>query len=229
MPPAPRAILLDLDGTLVDTVELILRSMRYAFAEHPRGVPTDAEWVTGIGTPLVTQLGSFVRSDEEVAPLLARYRTYQLLHHDALTRAFPGVVETLQMLHARGHPTAVVTSKADAIAQRGLDHVGLSGYIDLVVGCDSTARHKPDPEPVRYALERLGIGPDSALFVGDSPHDVGAGNAAGVATAAALWGPFTRADLAVARPTAYLERFADLPDLLATLGSSGAARGAAAD
>ncbi|GAC1688573.1 MAG: HAD family hydrolase [Gemmatimonadaceae bacterium] len=215
------AILLDLDGTLIDTVDLILQSMRFAFSTHPRRVPTDAEWVAGIGTPLVTQLAAYAESDGEIAALLQRYRQYQIDRHDALTHAFPGVRETLELMHGRGHPVAVVTSKADAMAHRGLVHVGLAPYVDVVVGCDSTTHHKPHPEPVLLALAKLGADARAALFVGDSPHDVGAGNAAGVATAAALWGPFTRAELAVARPTMFLTRFSDLPVLLASLEEDG--------
>src|SRR5688500_13986175 len=116
------------------------------------------------------------------------------------------IPETLRELRRRGHPTALVTSTGDEIARRSLDAVDLGALSDVVVGADNSARHKPDPEPVRAALDRLGCRPAEAIFVGDSPHDVRAGNAAHVATAAVLWGPFSRADLAPARPTYWLER-----------------------
>ncbi|HEX8724497.1 MAG TPA: HAD-IA family hydrolase, partial [Gemmatimonadaceae bacterium] len=102
---------------------------------------------------------------------------------------------------------------------RGLARVGLLDYMDTIVGADSTQRHKPDPEPVRVALERLGASADRALFVGDSVHDMHAGNAAGVTTVAALWGPFTRAELAPSAPRHYAERVADLPALVDRLAA----------
>ena len=221
----PLAVLFDLDGTLVDTIQLLMESVRHAFRDRAaagRRVPTDAEWVAGIGTPLASQLRPFCESDEELAGLVVGYRAYQGEHHDRLTRCYDRAVEVVATLKRRGHPTGVVTSKADAIARRTLAHVGLLGAMDVVVGCDATARHKPDPEPVRHALAQLGCAPGEAIFVGDSPHDIHAGNAAGVVTVAALWGPFDRATLETARPSHFLVDIGELPGLVESL--SGRAR-----
>ena len=208
------AILFDLDGTLIDTIELLLSSARHAFDGWHRQTPTEAEWVSGIGTPLVDQLRAYAADEDEVAMLLTRYRNYQREHHDRLTRCYTGVADVVASLAARGHPLAVVTSKATPIANQSLTFVGLDRYFPVVVGFDDTKRHKPDPEPVRYALERLGVAAGHAVFVGDSPHDVHAGNAAGVTTVAALWGPFGRETLAEADPDHFIECLADLPGLL---------------
>jgi pyrophosphatase PpaX len=109
---------------------------------------------------------------------------------------------------------AVVTSKASAIAHQSLSFVGLDRYFPVVVGFDETTRHKPDPEPVYVALSRLGVSASHAVFVGDSPHDIHAGNAAGVITIAALWGPFGRETLAAARPDHFIGCLPDLPAVL---------------
>ena len=207
------AILFDLDGTLIDTIELILSSARHAFEEWPVR-PTDEEWVRGIGTPLVQQLRAYAANDDEVALLLARYRRYQNEHHDRLTRCYDDVPDVIAALADRGHQLAVVTSKASPIAHQSLAFVGLDHFFPVVVGYDDTARHKPDPEPVRVALSRLGVSPDDAVFVGDSPHDILAGNAADVITIAALWGPFDRDTLADARPDHFIECMAELPGVL---------------
>jgi len=207
------AILFDLDGTLIDTIELILSSARHAFEEWPVR-PTDEEWVRGIGTPLVQQLRAYAANDDEVALLLARYRRYQNEHHDRLTRCYDDVPDVIAALADRGHQMAVVTSKASPIAHQSLAFVGLDHFFPVVVGYDDTARHKPDPEPVRVALSRLGISPDDAVFVGDSPHDILAGNGADVMTIAALWGPFDRETLADARPDHFIECMAELPGVL---------------
>ena len=221
--PRPLALLFDLDGTLIDSVGLILESVRHAFTSLGRVPPTDAQWIAGIGTPLVAQLREFARDDADVAELVSGYRSYQREHHDRLTRPFPRVAATLIALRNAGHPTAIVTSKAEDIARRSVAHTGLAHLIDTIVGIESCTRHKPDPEPVHVALARLGADPARALFVGDSPHDVASGNAAGVATVAALWGPFTRETLAVARPVHWLERFEDLPALVRSLDPGHAA------
>ena len=115
---------------------------------------------------------------------------------------------------------AVVTSKTGPIAERGIAHVGLAPFMRTIVGCEACARAKPDPEPVLLALHRLGYAPTEAVFVGDSPHDIASGNAAGVITVAALWGPIPRTELLAAGPSYSLERIADLPELVEGLEGS---------
>lgn len=213
------AVLFDLDGTLIDSIELILESARHAFADRDGYAPTDAEWLTGIGIPLTAMFRRYARDDADVDALIARYREYQLEHHDRLVRRYDSVAETVAVLRRRGHPMAIVTSKAVWLARRGLETVGLGDAFSVIVGCDSCTRHKPDPEPVLLALDQLGCAPDCAVFVGDSVYDVHAGNAAGVTTVAALWGPFSREDLAASNPAHYLERIIELPALLDTFAN----------
>ena len=103
------AVLFDLDGTLIDTIDLLLACARHTFeGRNPR--PTDEQWIAGIGTPLRKQFAEFAASDDEIEQLTRRYRTYQREHHDRLTNAFPGVLETLDELERRGHPMGIVTS-----------------------------------------------------------------------------------------------------------------------
>lgn len=208
------AVLFDLDGTLLDSIELILSSMRYAFAKHERECPSDDEWSAGIGIPLFTMFGRYARDDADRKMLIAAYREHQFANHDRLIRCYDGVVDLVKSLHERGHDLAIVTSKNEYLAMRGLVHVGLARYIDTIVGTEASTRHKPDPEPVRVALQRLDCPPNQAIFVGDSVHDMEAGNAAGVPTAAALWGAFGRESFGSA-PKYWLESVGGLADLLA--------------
>jgi pyrophosphatase PpaX len=214
-------ILFDLDGTLIDSVELILGAARHAFAvcgtTTATGTPAHEEFAKLIGIPLTSQFRRFTDDDAEIARLIAAYREYQLEHHDRLTRCYDGVADAVTILAEQGYRLGVVTSKSDALAHRALAHVGLDARIETVVGADSSTRHKPDPEPVRLALDRMGVKPEAAAFVGDSPFDVEAGNAAGVVTVAALWGAFARPALEAARPGHMLARAADLPPLIAQL------------
>jgi len=212
-----RAILFDLDGTLVDTIELLLSSVRHAFEGRAVRAPTTAEWIAGIGTPLAAQLRPYATDERDLHNLIQSYRAFQRAHHDPLTRCFDGVLPVVKQLSDSGHPLAVVTSKAADIAERTLRYVGLLPFMDVVVALESTQRHKPDPEPVQFALGRLGARAEEAVFVGDSPHDIAAGNAAGVTTIAALWGPFSRAALEVASPRYVLEHIDLLPELLTQL------------
>ena len=213
MPASRLAVLFDLDGTLVDTVGLILSSMHAAFEGHPGRRPTEAEWIAGMGKPLRVQLAEFV-APEQLEQVVDRYRTHQQANHDRMTRAFEGAVEAVARLKGRGHAIGIVTSKFVQPAERTLRYVGLDPYVDVVVGADSVPRTKPDPFPVLHALERLGRTPPRALFVGDSPHDITAGNAAGIVTAAALWGACSRECLAPAGPAHWLAAVEEVTGLV---------------
>lgn len=209
----PAAVLFDLDGTLVDSIPLILGAMRHAFRGRARA-PTDAEWVATLGRPLRSQLGDWVESEAEVDALAGAYREFQLAHHDALMRPYDGVVAAVHALRAAGHGLAIVTSKGEVMARRALAWAGIEGHFSLVVGLEATVRHKPNPDPVVFACERLGQPASEAWFVGDSPFDMQAGNAAGARTCAALWGPFSREQLTPARPTAWAARMSEIPAIV---------------
>ena len=212
-------ILFDLDGTLLDSIELILQSERYAFQKLGRDCPPDSEWLAGIGIPLKTMFARYARDEADCAALIAAYREFQLPNHDRLIRCYDSGREVVERLHRAGHEIGVVTSKSEALSYRGLAHVGLARYVDTVVGCDVTPRHKPDPEPVLIALRRLACAPEDAIFVGDSVHDLLAGKAAGVRTVAALWGAFSRPHLEPGQPTAWLADISELEPLVETLAA----------
>jgi pyrophosphatase PpaX len=210
------AILFDLDGTLVDTVPFILEAVRHAFEGYGR-CPTDEEWIAGIGTPLRTQLASFARRPDDVDGLFQRYRGFWIERHDERTKAFPGAVEVVAALSARGHPIGIVTAKIEHGAYRTLRHTGLLPHVQAVIGADSCANAKPHPEPVLLAAARLGARPSDAILVGDSPHDIAAAKAAGARAVAALWGACTRPVLAAAGADHLLEHLQDLPALVESL------------
>lgn len=216
MPRRPIAVLFDLDGTLLDTIPFILTSVRHAFEGYGRA-PSDDEWIAGIGTPLRDQLAQFAERTEDVEPLFQRYRTFWLAHHDRYTRPFDGAVELVKALHAAGHPLGVVTAKIEVGAHRSLRHVGLDPFMGAVVAADSGVPAKPAPDGVWLAARRLDREPAETIFVGDSPHDIATGNAAGAVSVAALWGACTREQLAAASPRHFLSDVRELGPLVGRL------------
>ena len=210
-----RAVLYDFDGTLADSTELIMRCYRHTMTTHLGECPPDEEWLSGFGTPLETQIARFARSDEETAAMLVTYRDYQNVIHDELLRPFPGAAETVAELERRGVALAIVTSKYRRSTLRGMDLCGITEHFDVIVTPEDVTNPKPHPEPVRVALEKLGVAPEEALFVGDSPHDMASGRAAGTRIAAALWGPFPQETLLAQQPDALLRR---QEDVLALVG-----------
>lgn len=217
-------VLFDLDGTLADTVELILMSYRHTMRVHLGEALPDELWLATIGTPLPLQLGDFARSEEEHRRMLDTYRTFQHTVHDEMVRPFPGAGLVLDELRRRGLRLAVVTSKAAAIARRTMEVCGLWDRVDFVVGGDEVTRGKPDPEPVARALNHLDLSgrAGEVIFVGDSPFDLRSGRAAGTRTAAVGWGPHAHEILHAEGPDYFLQA---LEDLLAIVPASSRAIG----
>jgi pyrophosphatase PpaX len=206
----PPAILFDLDGTLVDSIELILLSARHAFVGFPGRVPSDDEWRGHIGRPLMAVLREYAGDEPGAERLLARYREYQMANHDRLLTAYAGIVDVLRGFAAEGHPMAIVTSKSDALALRALEHVGIADLFPVLVGCDTCVNHKPHPEPVERAMALLGITPGESIYVGDSPHDMESGKGAGVHTVGVTWGAFTREEMEACGADVVIDRVTDL-------------------
>jgi pyrophosphatase PpaX len=209
---APRAsarridtALFDLDGTLIDSIELIRQSYAHTLRVHRDFEPPLEFWLEGLGRPLRWQFAHFSADAAEIEAMVATYRAYNLERHDAMIRPFDGAVEAIALLKSRGLKLGVVTSKMHAGALRGLKHCGFEGLFDVVIGADNVDEHKPHPAPVRAALAQLGASAESAVMVGDSPHDLASGRAAGAFTAAVAWGPFPREQLLATAPDYWLE------------------------
>jgi pyrophosphatase PpaX len=207
--------LFDLDGTIIDSIELILRSYRHTMELHRcnEPMPPDDMWLAGLGTPLWAQFGQITADKEEIERMVQTYRTYNLTHHDALVKPYEGVVDEIRRLKDHRKKLGLVTSKLRDGAMRGLRISGLDQAFDIVLGCDDVTHSKPHPEPVLKAMDELGAKPAETVFVGDSRHDMEAGSAAGVKTAAVLWGPFDRAHLEDSSPDYWLEKPEDLRQL----------------
>lgn len=204
--PQLQTFLFDLDGTLIDSVRLILDSYHHALATHGLPPRTDEEWLAGVGTPLTVQFSPWRDDDAIFQALLATYREYNLTHHDRMVTVYPGVVDAVREIKAAGYQTGLVTSKNRQGALRGLKLAGLEALMDVLIGADDVTNPKPHPEPIERAMTMLGASPATTVYIGDSIHDMRSGRAAGVTTAAVLWGPFGRSHLEGARPDHWVTR-----------------------
>jgi pyrophosphatase PpaX len=204
--PNIRTVLFDLDGTLIDSVRLILDSYHHTLATHGLPPRTDEEWLEGVGTPLSAQFATWQETDGMLDALIATYREYNLKHHDRMVTAYPGVVDVVRVLKEDGVATGLVTSKNRSGALRGLTLARLESLMDVLVCADEVENPKPHPEPVEKAVRLLGSDPATTVYVGDSIHDMRSGRAAGVRTAAVLWGPFGRSHLEGSQPDYWLEK-----------------------
>lgn len=211
----PRPVLFDLDGTLADTIPLLLASMRAAYAAVGGNGPDDRVWLRGMGTPLRAQFMHFEGHDlERVEALIAVYRKWQVANLARFVTAYDGIRELLEALRANGHPVAVVTGKSDGMARLTLEQVDLLAPFDVIVSADATTQHKPDPEPLLLGAERLGVSAEGALYLGDAPNDIIAARAAGMHDVWCAWGPFTRAEIDPFGPTHIVEHPMDVIELM---------------
>lgn len=217
IPAQIKAVIFDNDGTLVDTYDLILASFRYATEKVLGDVPSEEKLMAKVGQPLVAQVKDFTDDPALQEELLVAYREHNLVHHDADVKLYPEIPALLSRLQEAGYLMGVVTSKRSNLASRGLEIFDVLQYFDFVIGCDECPQHKPDPAPVLMGVEELGLDPSQCIYVGDSPFDIQAANAAGCVSAAALWGMFPKDVLEAENPTIEL---AQPLDLLGILGAA---------
>lgn len=214
----PNCILFDLDGTLIDSIELIVRSFQHATATHLGAPLPREEIIPTIGRSLAGEL-------ERIAPgsgaaLLATYRTFMFANHDEFVTVYPGIFALLAALHARGIPTGIVTSKARISAAPSFERFLLDREMAAIVVEDDTDRHKPHPDPLLHAARLLELPPAACWYIGDSTHDMLAARAAGMTGIGAAWGPNHATELAPLAD-AVVETPADVLVLLDALHQGG--------
>lgn len=209
--PGIRGVLLDFDGTLADTVPLIVASYRHTLASPDVQVPDEPTIRSWIGRALRDTL-------EEARPgegdaLVERYREHNLAHHDTLIERVPGAPELLRALLDSGLAVGVVSSKRAALVRHGMQLTGLP-EVEVVVGLEETDRHKPDPAPLLEGARRLGLDATTCVYVGDAVVDVLAARAAGMRAVAVTWGAGTEEELRSAAPDAVAASAEELRQIL---------------
>lgn len=179
-------VLFDLDGTILDTNELIIISFLHALEGVAEEGFSREHIIPSMGAPLVDQMRRFSGLDN-VDHLIDAYREVNLRLHDQYVKLFEQVEEVLADLHADGIKLGVVTTKMRLTTDRGLAFTNIAKYMDVVITIDDVQHAKPHAEPVQKALQGLGADPQRALMVGDSTVDIQSGINAGVKTVGVSW------------------------------------------
>ncbi|CEG28976.1 pyrophosphatase PpaX [Bacillus sp. B-jedd] len=209
-------ILFDLDGTLIDTNDLIINSFLHTLDRYYPNKYTRDDVLPFMGPTLVETFGSI--SPENMDEMIRTYRTFNLANHDLLVKEFTGVFETVRRLKEGGYKIGIVTTKMHDVVLKGMKLAKLDQFFDVVVALDHVSNAKPDPEPILLALEQLGSKPETAIMVGDNYHDILAGQNAGTKTAGVAWTAKGRDYLEKFEPDFMLESMADILDIVGAGG-----------
>lgn len=210
--PSYKAVVFDLDGTIVDSVELIIVSFQHAIREVLGREISREESIIWVGRPLREQMALF--SPEHADELVAAYREFNHREHDRMLKLYDGVLNLLDGLRSARTKLGLVTSKSRYTTQMAFDLTGIESYFDASVCADESPGNKPSPEPILACLEQLGADAGDAAYVGDSPADLQAARAAGVRAIAVTWGVFDRATLEAEKPDVLVHTIAELADVL---------------
>jgi pyrophosphatase PpaX len=176
---SPRAVVFDLDGTLLDSLPLVLEAITHAI--EPFGTRPTMEIFAQLGGPPKRFMMDLVENPQDLPVALARMETFHYTHSHRI-RPFAGAVDMLTALRLAGVKLAVWTGRDRRSAERLLTAVGLDGSFATTLCGDDLDTHKPDPAGLREILRRLDVPAPQTLFVGDADVDVLGGNAAGVET-----------------------------------------------
>ncbi|MDP4172072.1 MAG: pyrophosphatase PpaX [Bacillota bacterium] len=205
-------VLFDLDGTLIDTNELIISTFLHTLEKYYPGKYNREDVLPFIGPTLHETFQGI--DPDRIEEMIVEYRAYNLANHDVLVKEFLGVKETVHALKEKGYKLGIVTTKIYDVVMKGLRLMGLDEYFEVIVCLDHVEKAKPDPEPIFKALELLDAQPVEAIMVGDNYHDILAGKNAGTQTAGVAWSIKGRDYLAQFDPDYILENMSDLLTIL---------------
>ena len=200
-----RAVIFDLDGTLVDTPRVIVQTALAALERQGRSGPTPEAIRATIGLPLTVAFSGLLghpQDSEDVQRVVEEYR--RLWRAEVIPRSaellFPGVRDGIAALREEGLRLAVATSKVQAGAIAQLEAAGIARHFDVIAGYDAVARPKPEPDLAVHVLQRLGVEAAEAVAVGDTTHDLLMAHGAGLRTVAVTYGAHDEATLRTEDP-----------------------------
>lgn len=202
-------VLFDIDGTLINTVPLIMASHRHTFSKILGWIPSDEEILSTIGEPLLT---TFRRYGEHGETMMDEYINWSVPRTATHSTLFEGVVPMLEQLRTQGFLTGIVTARRCDGMEICLDAFDLTAFFDVTVCAEDTIKHKPDPEPLLLAMKRLGITrADQVLYVGDTSMDLESAYRAGNLFAAVGWTAMDHGEIDRLKPTFWLGHPGELP------------------
>ncbi|NUN94147.1 MAG: HAD-IA family hydrolase [Verrucomicrobiae bacterium] len=216
MTPAFDAVFFDLDGTLVDSFDDIAASVNHALAAcaHPTQAPATIKSWVGEGIHALMRRALGADDPERIERAVAAWRGHYEAHGLDQTRPYDGIVPLLKRLRQAKLRLGVVSNKLEHLTRAMLDGLRLTPFFEVVVGGDTAPSRKPDPAPLRFAAEKLGLAGGRFLFVGDTSNDLLAARAAGWSSCAVTWGQCDESTLRALGPDHLIRHPRALGDLV---------------
>lgn len=207
-----KAILFDLDGTLINTNRLIMESFKHAFRRHHNTEVGEERIIRFFGEPLRKSMESVDPKNADT--LMEFFKEFNEKKHDVLAERYAGTEEAVAALKEKGIKVGVVTSKRRIMAERSLRLVGIYELMDVIITPEDTDKHKPDGAPMALACSRLGVSPEEAVMVGDSIYDVQCGKNAGSKTCIVTYSSFSLEELMSYNPDFIVDKLLELVDIV---------------
>lgn len=207
-------LLFDLDGTLIDTNDLIISSYEHVLTYYAPDQYSRDDIISWIGVPLADNFSSISSNPSQVEQMIDTYQSHNLANHETLVREYDGVYDTIKTLYERGFSLGIVTTKRKEAAVKGASMLGLLPFFSTFVTVDDVENPKPHPEPLQIAMTQLKARPEETIMIGDSQFDIMAGKNAGVRTAGVEWTIKGASFLKNYEPDWMLARMSDLLDIV---------------
>ncbi|MFP4478212.1 MAG: HAD-IA family hydrolase [Candidatus Izemoplasmatales bacterium] len=203
------AILFDLDGTMVDSNQILIDSFNHTLSHFfPEVTFTYEDYVHMIGPSLEETFSILEKDPEKVQDMIQFFRKYYLQNEYQSIKIYPNLIDTLKKLKEMGIQTGIVTTKFKESAIPSIDYFQLHKYIDIFVYLDSVSKAKPDPEPILFAKSQL-KNPKQLIIIGDNPSDIEAGKNANILTCGVEWS-LKKKQLKLANPDFWISDFNQL-------------------
>ncbi len=214
-----RALLTDLDGTLIHSQDAICEALFSSFADVGARIPSKEEILSMFGLPveeMLISLGGVLRTEEaRVEDFITAYKRWYPVKMRTGARLIANALETVNAIATAGYPVCLITSERRDNARFILDALKLSGAVRYMISRDDVIHFKPNPEPILLAAQLVGIAAEQCVYIGESPYDIKAGVAANVYVAAVASGGYTKETLLACNPDLLVKNISELKMLFA--------------
>jgi len=206
--------LFDLDGTLIDTNDIIIKSYQHTFNTHFKSLSiTKDSIIDQIGPPLSEIFARYTQDQNLIKTMIDTYRSYYKIHEMKSHKLYPGVKEVLSTLKEKGYKLGIVTSKFKESAMPSFTYYGLEDYFDVFIALDDVEHPKPSGEPVLKALEHFNNS-SRAIMIGDNQSDILSGQNAGILSAGVSWSIKGKEHLSAVNPDIMFDSMYDIIELI---------------